>query len=73
MGPSFASGLVAFGVLDTTVHAFASVLQGVVTSGVGGDLPSTSPANPAGRVAALLMMHLCFVCGVAVDGDLFPI
>ena len=59
--------------LYATVHAFASALQGVVAAGVGESLPSPSSSATLGRVTALLLLHLRFVCGVAGDSGLPPI
>ena len=68
-----APGLTVLGLLDETVHAFTSALQGVMAAGVGAALPSPSPSATSGRVAALSIIHLCFECGVEGDLDLPPI
>ena len=73
MGPPLEPGLVDLGISDTAVNTFTSVLQGVVTSVVGADLTSPSPAAPHGRVVYLLLLHIRFACGVEVDVDLPPI
>ena len=61
------------GLSDDTVHAFAAALQGMVTAGVGEALPYPSPSAPSGRVAKILLFHLCFACRVAGDLDFPPI
>ena len=73
MGPLPAMGLAALGIFDAAVHAFTAALQGVVTAGVGEVLPVTSPIAPAGRVAALLLLHLRFACRWWGGADLPPI
>ena len=67
MKPPPASGLVALGIYDATVHAFVATLQGVATAGVVAYLPSPSLAASAGRISSLLLLHLRFTCGVVVS------
>ena len=62
-GPIPAPVLVALGISNAITHTFAAALQVVVTAGMGEALTSPSPATPSGRVAALLLLHICFVCG----------
>ena len=62
-GPPQAPGLGDFGVSNTSVHAFTSILQGVLVAGMGADLPSPSPTTPSGRFTALSLLHLCVACG----------
>ena len=73
MGPLPAQGLAVIGISDATPHAFAAALKGVVTELVGAALHSPSPVAPPGRVAALLLLHLCFTCCVAKYEDLTPL
>ena len=73
MGPLPAQGLAVIGISDATSHSFAAALQGVVAALVGAALHSPSPVAPPGRVAALLLLHLCFTCCVAKYEDLTPL
>ena len=66
-------GLAELGLSDATLHAFAAALQRVVTVGVGAPFPSPSPEASTGKVLTIPLLHLCFICGVAGDGDLPPI
>ena len=72
MRPSWATGLVALGLLDSALHAFASALQGMLAAGVSAAVPSLYQSAPIGKVATLLLLHLRFACGVALDGYLSP-
>ena len=65
--------LASLGISAATVHSFVSAMQVVVLEGVVASLTSPSPAAPAGRVVALLLLHLRFACGVAGDEYLSPI
>ena len=44
-----------------------------MANGVAVSLPSPAPSGPTGKVATLSLLHLRFVCRVAVDVDLPPI
>ena len=44
-----------------------------MAEGVVAELPSPSPVTPAGKVATLSFLQLCFACRVAGDGNLPPI
>ena len=59
--------------MDATVRAFADVMKGVVTTGVGSYLPYPSSATPAGIVMDVFLLHLQFACGVVGDGDMSSI
>ena len=71
-GPPPVTGLGYLGLLDVTVHELVAALQGLVVTGVVVALYSPSLDVPAGRVATLSLIHLCFSCMVAGDGDLPP-
>ena len=73
MKPPPALGLVALGIYDAAVHAFVATLQGVAMAVVVADLPYPSLAASAGRISALLLIHLHFTWGVVGDADLPPI
>ena len=73
MGPPPETGLATLGLSDAAIHAIAASLQGVVAVGVGAALTSPSPEAPTGKVVTLSLLHICFVCGVSVDGYLPPI
>ena len=73
MRPPLRRGLAAFGISHSGFTSFVNMLQGVMDVGVGSSLLSLSPGIPEGRVAALSLLHLRFVCRVAVDGDMAPI
>ena len=49
---------------DASSHAFAAVLKGMVVAGVGAYLTFPSTSAPVWRVAALSLLHLCFIYGV---------
>ena len=68
-----ATGLAALGLSDSYLHAFTAALQGVLEAGVIAEVPSPSPSSPMGKVMTLSLLHLHFVCGVAMDRDLPPI
>ena len=68
VGPTPATGLAALGLSDSAFHAFAAALQGVLLAGVSAAVPSPSLYTPTGKVAPLTLLHIHFVCGVAVDG-----
>ena len=73
MGPPTPMGLVAICILDSSLHAFAAPLQGMLAARVGAAVPSPSPYAPMGKVAKITLLHLYFACGVTLDGDLPPI
>ena len=60
MKPPPALGLVALGIYDAAVHAFVATLQGLAMAVVVADLPYPSLAASAGRISALLLIHLHF-------------
>ena len=70
MGPTRGRGSVG---TASPGHAFAVDLQGVVAARVSAELPSPTPSSPTGKVEAQSLLHLRFVCGVAVDVYLPPI
>ena len=65
--------LVALGLYDSALHAFAAALQGVVAAGVSAALPSPAPSGPTGKVATLSLLHLRFSFRLVVDVELPPI
>ena len=73
MRPPPDTGLAALGLSDYALHAFAAALKGVLGAGVSVAVTSPSLSALTGKVATLPLLHLCFTCGVAVDGYLPPI
>ena len=66
-------GLDNLGLLDATLQAFATALQGIVTAGIVLALLSPAPAAPVGKVSYLSLRHLRLACGVVGDSDFPPI
>ena len=62
------TGLAALGLFDAVIHSFEVSLQGVVAAGLRATFPSLSPSAPMGKVTALFLLRLCFVCRVGGYG-----
>ena len=45
----------------------------MVADGFSAEVNSPDTSNPRGKITTLYLLHLCFACGVEVDGDLHPI
>ena len=58
MGPPLATSLASLGLYDSTIHAFAEALQGMVVAGVCAIVPSPSRSAPTGKVKTLSPLHL---------------
>ena len=73
VGPPPDTGLAALGISDSSLLSFAEALQDVVASGVRAAVPSPSLSTPTVKVATLSLIHLYFICRLALDGHLPPI
>ena len=73
MTPPPATILTDLGLSDSALHAFAAALQSMVAAVVRAVVPSIDLSASTGKVATLSLLHLCFTCGVDLDGYLPPI
>ena len=73
MGPTLVPGITALGLWYAAFNSFEDAIQAVVAEVVDTAITSPSPATPTGRVSALFLINIRFMCGVAKYGDLAPI
>ena len=70
MGPPLAMGLAALSLSGAVMHSFAASLQKGLAVVLGATLTSPYLEVTTVKVTTLSLLHLCFICGVAVDGYL---